>query len=96
MKKDHMLQFSSMLNQALDVVVFTGAGMSTESGIPDFRGPQGVWKTQQPIDFRDVIATEDVRRTSWKRKFSSRDRRDRAQANSDQHANAELVKQGKV
>ncbi len=49
MKKDHMLQFSSMLNQALDVVVFTGAGMSTESGIPDFRGPQGVWKTQQLI-----------------------------------------------
>lgn len=96
MKKDHMLQFSSMLNQALDVVVFTGAGMSTESGIPDFRGPQGVWKTQQPIDFRDFIASEDVRRTSWQRKFSNEYSMDRAQPNSGHQAIAELVKIGKV
>ncbi len=38
-------ELSQYINQAKNIVIFTGAGISTESGIPDFRGPQGVWKT---------------------------------------------------
>ncbi len=53
------------------IVAFTGAGISTESGIPDFRGPNGVWKTSRPIEFGDFVASEDVRRESWRRKFGS-------------------------
>ena len=61
------------IEAARKIVIFTGAGISTESGIPDFRGPQGVWKTNTPIYFQDFTASEEVRRESWKRKFSGQD-----------------------
>ena len=55
-------ELSQYINQAKNIVIFTGAGISTESGIPDFRGPQGVWKTSTPIYFQDFIGSEDVRK----------------------------------
>ena len=66
-------ELSQYINQAKNIVIFTGAGISTESGIPDFRGPQGVWKTNTPIYFQDFIGSEEVRKESWKRKFSGQD-----------------------
>jgi NAD-dependent deacetylase len=49
------------------IVAFTGAGISTESGIPDFRSPGGVWDRNKPIDFRDFIASAEARRETWRR-----------------------------
>ena len=46
-------ELSQYLKKAKNIVIFTGAGISTESGIPDFRGPQGVWKTNTPIYFQE-------------------------------------------
>lgn len=61
-----------MIADARRVVVFTGAGISTESGIPDFRSPGGVWSKMKPIYFQDFVASEEKRREAWQRAFSGR------------------------
>ena len=61
-----------MIADARRVVIFTGAGISTESGIPDFRSPGGVWSRMKPIQFQDFVASEDRRREAWDRAFSGR------------------------
>jgi len=96
MKPVELTQFKQLLDPATKVVVFTGAGISTESGIPDFRGPNGVWKSLQPIDFSDFVTSEDARRLSWRRKFSNEYRLDSAEPNSGHIAIATLVEMGKV
>jgi len=52
------------------IVVFTGAGISTESGIPDFRSPGGVWSKMKPIYFDDFVRSEEMRREAWRRVFA--------------------------
>lgn len=50
-------ELARLIEEATRIVVFTGAGMSTESGIPDFRSPGGVWSRMKPIYFRDFLAS---------------------------------------
>ena len=52
------------------IVPFTGAGISTECGIPDFRSPGGVWSKMRPIYFQEFIGSEDKRREAWTRVFN--------------------------
>jgi NAD-dependent deacetylase len=52
------------------IVPFTGAGISTECGIPDFRSPGGIWTRMKPIDFSDFIASREARDESWRRRFA--------------------------
>ena len=84
-------ELSLYINEAKNIVIFTGAGISTESGIPDFRGPQGVWKTNTPIYFQDFIGSEEVRKESWKRKFSGQDIIKKAKPNIGHLAVAEIL-----
>ncbi len=84
-------ELSQYINEAKNIVIFTGAGISTESGIPDFRGPQGVWKTNTPIYFQDFIGSEEVRKDSWKRKFSGQDIIKKAKPNIGHLAVAEVI-----
>ena len=85
-----------LLQASQRAVVFTGAGISTESGIPDFRGPNGIWKKVRPIDFSDFVASEETRRESWRRKFSGDDKLIGADPNAGHRAVARLVELGKV
>lgn len=59
---------ASALEPAHRVLVFTGAGMSTRSGIPDYRGPDGLWKKRQPVYYADFLASADKRRYYWEGK----------------------------
>src|SRR5438552_3937290 len=59
-------QLASHLAGVRRIVAFTGAGISTESGIPDFRSPGGVWDRNQPIDFRDFVTSAETRRETWR------------------------------
>lgn len=77
-------------------VVFTGAGVSTESGIPDFRSPGGIWTRYQPIDFREFISSEEARVETWRRKIAVDEAVSRAEPNRGHLAIAKLVDQGKV
>ena len=85
-----------MLAAARRAVVFTGAGISTESGIPDFRSPGGMWTKYAPIDFRDYIRSEEARNEAWRRKFMTDPVMRAAQPNRGHRAVATLVRQGKV
>ncbi len=70
--------------------------MSTESGIPDFRGPGGVWSRMKPIQFQDFVASEEQRREAWRRVFSGAAGWTGASPNAGHHAVATLVNAGKV
>jgi len=86
----------SMLRESKKAVVFTGAGISTESGIPDFRSPGGIWTKMKPIDFSDFMASEEIRKESWRRRFNSDSPITHAKPNAGHMAIAKLVETGKV
>jgi NAD-dependent deacetylase len=85
-----------LLGESHRAVIFTGAGMSTESGIPDFRSPGGVWSRMKPIMFQDFVADEAMRREAWNRAFSGVAGWVGAEPNQGHYAVARLVARGKV
>lgn len=89
-------QLRAMIEESNRIVVFTGAGISTESGIPDFRSPGGVWDKFQPIYFQDFLSSEDMRRESWRRKIAVDSKIGEAEPNAGHIAVAALVARGKV
>jgi NAD-dependent deacetylase len=89
-------QLRLMIKESHVGVVFTGAGISTESGIPDFRSPGGIWTKYQPINFNDFMASEEMRRVSWRRKFASDAVMKQAKPNRGHLAVGKLVQQGNV
>ena len=91
-----MSPLATMLADAARVVVFTGAGMSTESGIPDFRSPGGVWSRMKPIYFQDFVASEEARREAWRRVFSGTAGWVGAAPNAGHRVIARLVAEAKV
>ena len=84
------------LGDAERIVVFTGAGISTESGIPDFRSPGGVWSKMKPIYFQEFVGSEAKRREAWTRVFSGAAGWVGKQPNAGHVAVARLVAAGKA
>lgn len=85
-----------MLAEARRAVVFTGAGISTESGIPDFRSPGGIWSRTTPIMFDDFMTSIEARRESWRRRIEIERDMTEARPNPGHMAVAHLVAAGKV
>ncbi len=91
-----MSRLAALLAESARTVVFTGAGISTESGIPDFRSPGGVWSRMKPIDFDAFMHNEDARREAWRRTFSGVAGWVGAKPNESHFAISRLVDSGKV
>ena len=89
-------QLHDLISGARRIVAFTGAGISTESGIPDFRSPGGIWTKYQPIYFDDFVSSEEMRREAWRRKFATDETMQKAEPNAGHRALAKLVAQGKM
>src|ERR1044072_2906726 len=85
-----------MIAKAESIVAFTGAGISTESGIPDYRSPGGIWALYKPIEFNDFLAFAEARREAWRRKFATHEILQKATPNAGHRALARLAKQGKI
>ncbi len=89
-------KLKDMIEASRCAVVFTGAGISTESGIPDFRSPGGFWTKYQPIQFGDFMASEEMRRETWRRKIAFEKAFEAVKPNRGHRAVAELVRRGKA
>ncbi len=85
------LKLQDLIEKSKKLVFFTGAGISTNSGIPDFRGPKGVWKTASPIYFQDFISSREKRIESWEKKFSNELNIDSAKPNNGHLKLAEIM-----
>lgn len=85
-----------LLGAARRAVAFTGAGISTESGVPDFRSPGGVWSRMQPILYQDFLASREARREAWSRVFNGAAGWTGAEPNAGHRAVTDLIERGKV
>jgi NAD-dependent deacetylase len=87
---------AAMIADAKRIVAFTGAGLSTECGIPDFRSPDNPWKRGKPTNFHEFVASEESRREAWRRKFAIDDLTAHAQPGRGHRALARLVESGRM
>ena len=93
---DSVEKLAALLADAQRIVFFTGAGISTESGIPDFRSPgTGLWNQIKPIQFQDFISSEEIRTESWRRRFTGERLMENAQPNKGHLSVARLVEEGR-
>ena len=78
------------------ILIFTGAGISTTSGIPDYRGPSGVWKTKQPVYYHDFMQSEAARLTYWQDKMEAWQTFKQAKPTAVHKAIVDLEKAGRI
>lgn len=85
---------ASLIRGASSLVVLTGAGISTESGIPDYRGPGGVWETQKPPTIGDYLENRDTRLAAWERRLTDYPRLAAREPNAGHAALVTLERRG--
>src|SRR5947209_17351423 len=93
------LRARQLVAEAERILVLTGAGISTDSGIPDFRGPNGIWTknpaAEKAANLQHYIANPDVRRTTWRNRLENADK-PAPQPNAAHRALVELERNGKL
>jgi NAD-dependent deacetylase len=89
-------RLKELVDAAETIVPFTGAGISTESGIPDFRSPGGLWSKTKPIPFDQFLASADMRNEAWRRRFAMEQHFAPAKPGRGHRALASLYRAGKV
>jgi NAD-dependent deacetylase len=89
-------RLGELIAEASRIVVFTGAGISTESGIPDFRSPGGIWSKIKPILFDEFVASEETRLEDWRRRFRMAREFAEASPNAGHRAVAALLGSGRT
>jgi NAD-dependent deacetylase len=89
-------RLAQLLESARVVLPFTGAGISTETGIPDFRSPGGLWSKLRPIPFDEFLASQEKRDESWRRRFAMEERFAAAKPGRGHRAIASLYRAGKA
>ena len=90
---DHLQE---LVEAARVVAPFTGAGISTECGIPDFRSPGGLWTKNKPIPFDEFVASQEMRDEAWRRRFAMEAQFSAAKPGRGHLALASLYRAGKV
>jgi NAD-dependent deacetylase len=85
-----------LFDEALMILPFTGAGISTECGIPDFRSPGGIWTKNRPIPFEEFISSQEMRDEAWRRRFATEDQFRAAKPGRGHRALAQLHRMGKA
>jgi NAD-dependent deacetylase len=93
--KTAIARLRELVDQSSVIVPFTGAGISTECGIPDFRSPGGIWTKMRPIDFSEFIAKQEARDESWRRRFAMEESFGGAKPGRGHRALASLYRAGK-
>src|SRR5271156_456398 len=93
---DAMASLQRLVEDAGTIAPFTGAGISTECGIPDFRSPGGLWTKNRPIPFDEFLASQEARNESWRRRFAMQDQFGGAQPGRGHRALASLYRVGKT
>ena len=91
-----LTEIADWLRASVSTVAFTGAGISTESGIPDFRSPGGIWATSQPVYFDDFVASADARQEYWRQKSIAHRDFSEAQPNLGHHVLARWEQAGRL
>ena len=89
-------EFAAKLRESHEIVVFTGAGISTESGIPDFRSPGGLWTRYRPVTFQEYMSTESARIEAWKRRLETYEAHKNAKPNIGHYFIQSLDQRGKL
>ena len=89
-------QLAALIAGADEILVVTGAGVSTDSGIPDYRGPKGIWNTERPVMFQDFLNDPEQRALYWDQKLRAADFFDAAEPGAAHHACVDVEAAGKL
>ena len=94
--KTAVADLRGLIEDARTIVPFTGAGISTECGIPDFRSPGGLWTKNKPIPFDEFLASSAMRDEAWRRRFVMEESFAKASPGRGHRALASLYHAGKI